>query len=69
MELLSLTRREHPIVFALPDHKRFSLLDFPVHLPLELLGVDNCIEVLKCIILENKVSQWEEETDYPVDDR
>ncbi|XP_022664675.1 MAP kinase-activating death domain protein-like isoform X3 [Varroa destructor] len=55
VELLSLTRREQPVVFALPDHKRFSLLDFPVHLPLELLGVDNCIEVLKCILLENKV--------------
>ena len=56
VELLSMCQKEQPIVFALPDHKRFSLLDFPVHLPLELLGIDNCVEVLKCILLENKVS-------------
>ncbi|GAB6028666.1 hypothetical protein CHUAL_004492 [Chamberlinius hualienensis] len=44
-----------PLVFALPDHTRFSLVDFPLHLPLELLGVDTCLKVLTCIILENKV--------------
>lgn len=27
-----------PLAFALPDHTRFSLVDFPLHLPLELLG-------------------------------
>lgn len=27
-----------PLVFALPNHTRFSLVDFPLHLPLELLG-------------------------------
>lgn len=27
-----------PLLFALPDHTRFSLVDFPLHLPLELLG-------------------------------
>lgn len=27
-----------PLMFALPDHTRFSLVDFPLHLPLELLG-------------------------------
>ncbi|KAF5295593.1 hypothetical protein FQR65_LT10396 [Abscondita terminalis] len=41
--------------FALPDHTRFSLVDFPLHLPLELLGVDTCLKVLTLILLENKV--------------
>lgn len=27
-----------PLMFALPDHTRFSMVDFPLHLPLELLG-------------------------------
>lgn len=36
-ELLSSNIQE-PILFALPDHTRFSLVDFPLHLPLELLG-------------------------------
>ncbi|CAF4700477.1 unnamed protein product, partial [Rotaria magnacalcarata] len=43
------------MLFALPDHTRFSLVDFPLHLPLELLGVDLCIRVLTLIMLENKV--------------
>lgn len=30
-----------PLTFALPDHTRFSLVDFPLHLPLELLGESN----------------------------
>lgn len=46
---------ESPMLFALPDHTRFSLVDFPLHLPLELLGVDLCIRVLTLIMLENKV--------------
>ncbi|VDO57673.1 unnamed protein product [Haemonchus placei] len=29
--------------FALPDHTRFCLVDFPLHLPFELLGVDTAI--------------------------
>ncbi|KAI0213008.1 MAP kinase-activating death domain protein [Lamellibrachia satsuma] len=44
-----------PLLFALPDHTRFTLVDFPLHLPLELLGVDTCLKVLMCIVLENKV--------------
>ncbi|XP_043192197.1 MAP kinase-activating death domain protein-like isoform X2 [Amphibalanus amphitrite] len=44
-----------PLTFALPDHTRFSLIDFPLHLPLELLGVDVCLEVLTLIILEYKL--------------
>ena len=31
------------------------LLDFPLHLPLELLGIDLCLDVLSAIILEQKV--------------
>lgn len=45
-----------PLLFALPDKTRFSLIDFPLHLPLELLGVDSVIKVLTCIVLEHKVS-------------
>ncbi|XP_023706235.1 MAP kinase-activating death domain protein isoform X5 [Cryptotermes secundus] len=46
----------HPaLIFALPDHTRFSLVDFPLHLPLELLGVDICLKVLMLILLENKL--------------
>ncbi|XP_042207479.1 MAP kinase-activating death domain protein-like [Homarus americanus] len=44
-----------PLTFALPDHTRFSLIDFPLHLPLELLGVESCLMVLTLIILEQKV--------------
>jgi hypothetical protein len=54
IEILSPT--VHPaLIFALPDHTRFSLVDFPLHLPLELLGVDMCLKVLMLILLENKV--------------
>jgi hypothetical protein len=45
-----------PLLFALPDHTRLSLIDFPLHLPLELLGVETCLQVLTCIILEHKVA-------------
>jgi len=45
-----------PLIFALPDRTRFSLSDFPLHLPLELLGVDACLQVLTLILLECKVS-------------
>uniref|UniRef100_A0A673WKR2 MAP kinase-activating death domain protein n=1 Tax=Salmo trutta TaxID=8032 RepID=A0A673WKR2_SALTR len=43
------------LTFALPDNSRFSMVDFPLHLPLELLGVDACLMVLSCILLEHKV--------------
>ncbi|XP_035738168.1 MAP kinase-activating death domain protein-like isoform X10 [Vespa mandarinia] len=43
------------LCFALPDHTRFSLVDFPLHLPLELLGVEICLKVLTLILLENKI--------------
>ncbi|KAL9883197.1 rab3 GDP-GTP exchange factor isoform 1-T1 [Glossina fuscipes fuscipes] len=54
VEVLSPTVHE-PLLFALPDHTRFSLVDFPLHLPLELLGVDTCLKVWTLIMLENKV--------------
>ncbi|BFZ04225.1 hypothetical protein BsWGS_07264 [Bradybaena similaris] len=44
-----------PLIFALPDNTRFGLVDFPLHLPLELLGVDTCLRVLTAIMLEHKV--------------
>uniref|UniRef100_A0A7E4W4U7 MAP kinase-activating death domain protein n=1 Tax=Panagrellus redivivus TaxID=6233 RepID=A0A7E4W4U7_PANRE len=43
------------IEFALPDHTRFSLIDFPLHLPIELLGVDVVVRLLVAVILEHKV--------------
>ncbi|XP_041053478.1 MAP kinase-activating death domain protein isoform X2 [Carcharodon carcharias] len=43
------------LTFALPDMARFTLVDFPLHLPLELLGVEPCLQVLSCILLEHKV--------------
>lgn len=42
--------------FALPDHTRFSLIDFPLHLPLELLNADTVVTLLCAIMLEHKVS-------------
>lgn len=47
------------LTFALPDPSRFTLVDFPLHLPLELLGVDACLQVLTCILLEHKVGREE----------
>ncbi|XP_049575159.1 MAP kinase-activating death domain protein isoform X18 [Syngnathus scovelli] len=46
---------KRPLTFALPDNSRFSMVDFPLHLPLELLGVDACLQVLSCVLLEHKV--------------
>ncbi|GBP63223.1 MAP kinase-activating death domain protein [Eumeta japonica] len=54
LEVLSPTAHA-PLLFALPDHTRFTLVDFPLHLPLELLGVETCLKVLTLILLENKV--------------
>ncbi|CAD6188935.1 unnamed protein product [Caenorhabditis auriculariae] len=41
--------------FALPDHTRFSLIDFPLHIPFELLGIDIALRVLTAVMLEFKV--------------
>uniref|UniRef100_H3C4R6 MAP kinase-activating death domain protein n=1 Tax=Tetraodon nigroviridis TaxID=99883 RepID=H3C4R6_TETNG len=46
---------KRPLTFALPENSRFCLVDFPLHLPLELLGVDACLQVLSCVLLEHKV--------------
>ncbi|KAI4497208.1 hypothetical protein M0802_007692 [Mischocyttarus mexicanus] len=40
------THIQPPLCFALPDHTRFSLIDFPLHLPLELLGVEICLKIV-----------------------
>lgn len=55
VELFAPEENRPPLLFALPDHTRFTLLDFPIHLPLELLGVESCIQVLCLILLEYKV--------------
>ncbi|KAJ8675676.1 hypothetical protein QAD02_011462 [Eretmocerus hayati] len=52
---LELLDASPPMCFALPDHTRFTLVDFPLHLPLELLGVDLCLKVLTLILLEHKI--------------
>ncbi|XP_078583748.1 MAP kinase-activating death domain protein-like isoform X15 [Branchiostoma floridae x Branchiostoma japonicum] len=49
------TEMQAPMTFALPDAHRFCLADFPMHLPLELLGVETCLKVLTCILLEHKI--------------
>lgn len=48
---------KRPLTFALPENSRFCLVDFPLHLPLELLGVDACLQVLSCVLLEHKVKE------------
>lgn len=54
LEIISSELRA-PLIFALPDNSRFSLVDFPLHLPLELLGVETCIKVLTMIMMEHKL--------------
>ncbi len=46
---------ESPQIFALPDKSRLSLVDFPFYLPMELLGIQNCLKVILAILLEQKV--------------
>nr|CAH0111902.1 unnamed protein product [Daphnia galeata] len=55
LDILPRSLQPTPLVFALPDHTRFPMVDFPLHLPLELLGVDTCLKVLSLIMLEHKV--------------
>eukprot|EP00117_Sycon_ciliatum_P024342 scpid26232/ scgid20445/ MAP kinase-activating death domain protein; Differentially expressed in normal and neoplastic cells; Insulinoma glucagonoma clone 20; Rab3 GDP/GTP exchange factor len=43
------------LTLAYPDPSRFPLVDFPLHLPVDLLGPDRLIEVLVIVMLENKV--------------
>lgn len=57
LELEVLPRDVMPIIeFALPDHTRFTLMDFPLHLPIEMLDVDTVIRILTAIMLEYKVN-------------
>uniref|UniRef100_A0A5S6Q1S7 MAP kinase-activating death domain protein n=1 Tax=Trichuris muris TaxID=70415 RepID=A0A5S6Q1S7_TRIMR len=49
------TELHEPVVFALPNHVRFSLADFPVYLLFELLGPEAAFTVILCILLEQKV--------------
>lgn len=56
LELELLPRELMPVIeFALPDHTRFTLMDFPLHLPIEMLDVDTVIKLLTAIMLEYKV--------------
>jgi hypothetical protein len=56
LELEVLPNGLMPVIeFALPDHTRFTMMDFPLHLPIELLDVDTVIKLLAAIMLENKV--------------
>ncbi|KAL3316837.1 hypothetical protein Ciccas_004516, partial [Cichlidogyrus casuarinus] len=43
------------LAFASPDKTRLTLIDFPLHLPLELLGAETCLHVLSAVMLEQKV--------------
>ena len=45
-----------PLIFAAPESNQFPLIDFPIHIPLELLGEEARLNVLTCISLEHKVS-------------
>ncbi|KAL5113019.1 MAP kinase-activating death domain protein [Taenia crassiceps] len=45
----------HPLIFALPDENRFSLVDYSLHLPLQLLGVEKFLKVFFALLLEQKV--------------
>uniref|UniRef100_A0AAF5I3S8 MAP kinase-activating death domain protein n=1 Tax=Strongyloides stercoralis TaxID=6248 RepID=A0AAF5I3S8_STRER len=56
VELELLPKEFMPMVtLALPDHTRFSLVDFPLHLPLELLGVETTLKLLSGVMLEYKI--------------
>ena len=45
VELELFSQNNLVLTFALPDKDRLSLCDFPLHLPLELLGVSRCLQV------------------------
>ncbi|VEL22200.1 unnamed protein product [Protopolystoma xenopodis] len=42
----------------MPDKTRLSLTDFSLHLPMELLGVEQCLRVLICLMLEQKANYF-----------
>uniref|UniRef100_A0A158R4P6 MAP kinase-activating death domain protein n=1 Tax=Syphacia muris TaxID=451379 RepID=A0A158R4P6_9BILA len=41
--------------FTMPDHTRFPLVDFPLHILFELLGVKDAIRIISAVMLEYKV--------------
>lgn len=46
---------EPPLIFAMPDKSRLSLVDFSFYLPMELLSIQNCLQVILAILLEQKI--------------
>lgn len=44
-----------PLLFAQPEKSRLSLFDFPLHLPIQLLGVARALRILVCLLMEQKV--------------
>ncbi|VDN97198.1 unnamed protein product [Rodentolepis nana] len=46
---------EPPLIFAMPDKNRLSLVDFSFYIPMELLGIQNCLKVILAVLLEQKV--------------
>ncbi|EDV29462.1 uncharacterized protein TRIADDRAFT_51824 [Trichoplax adhaerens] len=57
VEIELLDKHHSPIVLALPNSSRFTLTDFPVHLPVELLGVETFIRVFTCMLLQHKYNR------------
>ncbi|TNN07813.1 MAP kinase-activating death domain protein [Schistosoma japonicum] len=44
-----------PLCFALPDQSRLPLIDFPVNLPFEIMGIRKALRLIICLLLEQKV--------------
>ncbi|VDQ07626.1 unnamed protein product [Trichobilharzia regenti] len=45
-----------PPCFALPDQSRLPLVDFPINLPFEIMGIRKTLRLIICLLLEQKVS-------------
>lgn len=52
---LSSSRSFLELEFALPNKSRLPMMDFPVHMPLEVLGIELSLQVFKCILFEQKI--------------
>ncbi|KAK4471000.1 hypothetical protein MN116_006501, partial [Schistosoma mekongi] len=44
-----------PLCFALPDQSRLPLVDFPVNIPFEIMGIRKALRLIICLLLEQKV--------------
>ncbi|CAH8527637.1 unnamed protein product [Schistosoma turkestanicum] len=44
-----------PLCFAVPDQSRLPLVDFPVTLPFEIMGIRKALRLIMCLLLEQKV--------------